>query len=110
MVSRKTQERLEKWLRHFKITHLFDRIIGTLDDSKAKAIFQIMQDFKIPRERTIMVGDTEFDILSAKDAGVVSVLALYGAEKPEAALALSPNYFINSFEEILDITLKYEKS
>ncbi|MHA1200422.1 MAG: HAD family hydrolase [Candidatus Heimdallarchaeaceae archaeon] len=110
LVSRKSHERMEKWLHHFKITHLFDRPIGTLKDSKSKAINEIMQEFNMPTERTIMVGDTEFDIMSAKEAGVNSVLALYGAEKPEKALALFPTYTINSIEEILEICDEHLKS
>ncbi len=103
IVSRKSQERMEKWLHHFKITHLFDRPIGTLENSKSNAILQIMKEFNIPPERTIMVGDTEFDVLGAKDAGVHSVIALYGAANPEEVFALSPTYSINSIEEIIKI-------
>ncbi len=110
LVSRKSHERMEKWLHHFKITHLFDRPIGTLENSKSNAIKEIMDEFAIPNERTIMVGDTEFDILSAQEASVNSVLALYGAEEPETALALSPTYSINSIEEILKITKEHLKS
>lgn len=110
LVSRKSHERMEKWLHHFKITHLFDRPIGTLEDSKSKAIIEIMGEFNMPIDRTIMVGDTEFDIMSAKEAGVNSVLALYGAEKPDKALALSPTYSINSIEEILEISKEHLES
>ncbi|TFG10664.1 HAD family hydrolase [Candidatus Heimdallarchaeota archaeon] len=110
LVSRKTHERMLKWLHHFKLTHLFDKPIGTLENSKANAIDDIRAEFQIPTERTLMVGDTEFDITSAMDAEVSSVLALYGAEKPEAALALGPTYVINSIEEILEISKKHLNS
>ena len=110
LISRKTHERMLKWLHHFKITHLFDKPIGTLENSKAKAIDEIRAEFQVNTERTLMVGDTEFDMTSAKDAGVSSVLALYGAEKPQAALALDPTYVINSIDEILEISKKHLKS
>lgn len=110
LVSRKSHERMIKWLHHFKITHLFDRPIGTLENSKSIAIQQIMEEFQIPSERTLMVGDTEFDLISAEEAGVDSVLALYGTDMPEKTLALSPTYTINSIEEILDISKKHLNS
>lgn len=110
IVSRKSQERLMKWLRHFKITHLFDKFIGTLEQSKCSAIQEIMADFNIPSERTLMVGDTEFDIISAQEAGISSVLALYGAEKMAKALALSPTYTIQSVEDVIEIARKHIES
>ncbi len=110
LISRKTNERLLKWLHHFKITHLFDLQIGTLENSKSSAIHEMMSKFSVSPKRTLMVGDTEFDIQSAQEAGVSSVLALYGAEKPDKALALSPTYSINSIEEIFEVIKEHLKN
>lgn len=103
IVSRKSQERMEYWLKHFKITHYFDVPIGTLENSKTAAIKRIMEKLKFPKERTLMIGDTEFDIISAKSADVYSVLALYDAAEPEKVLKTKPDYCINYLNEIFAI-------
>ena len=108
LVSRKSQERMEDWLKHFKITHLFDKTIGTLADSKSKAIASIMVSFQISSDRTFMVGDTEFDINSAHTAGVKSVVALYGASKPKEIMKLNPTHTLDNINDILDIISQYE--
>ncbi|MFW9852183.1 MAG: HAD family hydrolase [Candidatus Thorarchaeota archaeon] len=109
IVSRKPQERMDYWLKHFNITHFFDIPIGTIENTKADAIKHIMGELKISKSRTIMVGDTEFDILSAKRAGVYSVLALYDAADPENALKSEPDYCINKLSEIFDVIEKIKQ-
>jgi phosphoglycolate phosphatase-like HAD superfamily hydrolase len=108
IVSRKPQERMEYWLNHFKITNLFDMPIGTIERTKTPAILKIMNKFQMTRNRTIMVGDTEFDIQSAKDARVNSVLALYGASEPEKVLKLNPDYTISNIREIFTIINEFQ--
>ena len=103
IVSRKSQERMEFWLNYFKISQYFDYPIGTLERTKATAIQKLMNYYGIPTERTLMIGDTEFDIKSAKRARVISVAALYDNSEPQKLLALSPDYTIDKFEDILTI-------
>ena len=100
IVSRKNQNRLEKWLEYYKIADFFDVIIGTLEKSKAKAISSIAEKLSISKENTVMIGDSEFDILSAKEAKVISIVAMYGATQPKKVLELKPDYQIRSFDEI----------
>ncbi|NPD87709.1 MAG: HAD family hydrolase [Asgard group archaeon] len=107
IVSRKSQKRMEYWLKHFKITHLFDITIGTLERTKTPAILKIMNQLEMEKNRTIMVGDTEFDIQSAKDAEVHSILALYGASEPEKVLKLNPDYTISHITEVLNVTNEF---
>ena len=101
IVSRKSQERMEFWLKYFNISQYFDYPIGTLERTKAKAIRKLMNYYEIPSDRTLMIGDTEFDIVSAKQARVISVAALYDNPNPQKLLDLSPDYTIEKFENIL---------
>jgi phosphoglycolate phosphatase len=55
---------------------------------------------QIPRERVLMVGDTEIDIEFAARAGVACCWAAYGFGDRERCLALSPTYVIESIEEL----------
>lgn len=110
IVSRKPQERMEYWLNHFKITHLFDIPIGTLERTKTPAIQRIINKLKISKSKTFMVGDTAFDIKSAKSAEVHSILALYGASKPEDVLKLKPDFVIKDIMEILEILEDFQSN
>ena len=94
---------MDYWLNHFNITHFFDIPIGTIENTKAHAIKRIMKKLKIPKSRTLMIGDTEFDIISAKGAGVHSVLALYDAADLDKALKAEPDYCINKLSEVFDV-------
>ncbi len=109
IVSRKPQERMDYWLKHFNITHFFDIPIGTVENTKANAIKRIMEKLKTPKSRTLMIGDTEFDITSAKGAGVHSVLALYDAADLDKALKAEPDYCINKLSDIFDVIEKIKQ-
>jgi len=109
IVSRKPQKRMDHWLQYFNIMHLFDYPIGTIERTKSDAILRIQEKYRIPSDRTFMIGDTEFDIKSAKQAGVKSVFAFYGASEPEKVLKLNPDFIINDLEEILSILSNCEK-
>ncbi len=100
IVSRKSQNRLERWLEYYEIADFFDVVIGTLENSKAKAILRIAEKLSVSKENTVMIGDTEFDIISAKDAEVISIVAMYGTTQPKKVLELKPDYQIRSFDEI----------
>lgn len=100
IVSRKSQNRLERWLEYYEIADFFDVVIGTLENSKAKAILRIAEKLSVSKENTVMIGDTEFDIISAKEAEVISIVAMYGITQPKKVLELKPDYQIRSFDEI----------
>ncbi|MHA1668352.1 MAG: HAD family hydrolase [Candidatus Heimdallarchaeaceae archaeon] len=106
IVSRKSQKRMEYWLHHFSLSRFIDDAIGTVEKTKAFAIKTLMKKFNITKERTVMVGDTEFDIRSAKEVGVISVAALYDCTHRDLILSLNPDFTINKFEEIVMIVSK----
>ncbi len=106
VVSRKSQKRLDFWLDLFNINGYIDMAIGTLEYSKAPAINKIRTDLGISKNKTLMVGDTAFDIMSAKEAGVKSVAALYDTLMKEEMLNLKPDYVIKSLNELVTIVKK----
>ena len=103
IVSRKRQSRMEYWLSYFNIREYFDYPIGTVEDCKSHAIRRIMNHYKISIDRTLMIGDTEFDMQGAKEAGVISVAAMYGSSKPEELSKMQPDFSISSPTQIYDV-------
>ncbi|MBQ8574480.1 MAG: HAD-IA family hydrolase [Clostridia bacterium] len=57
-------------------------------------------------EKPLMVGDTKFDIIGAKDAGVPSVAVTFGFGSVDEMIVNGANYVAKNCEEIKDIVLK----
>jgi phosphoglycolate phosphatase len=51
---------------------------------------ELMAEFDVPPERTLMIGDTTHDLQMALNAGCPSVGVSYGAHEPQAFVELKP--------------------
>jgi phosphoglycolate phosphatase len=61
----------------------------------------LMQEFGAARDRTMMVGDSGIDILTARNAQVKSCGVTYGFQ-PETLAPLQPDLLVDRFEELAD--------
>lgn len=61
---------------------------------------ELMEEFNVVREATLMIGDTTHDLNMAKNAGVHAVAVTYGAHAREVLAVESPAYCANSVEEL----------
>lgn len=95
------------------IKHLFDAIYCWEDTDKNKPdpepLFAAMRDIGAKPSQTIMIGDTDADILGAKNAGVASAW-YYSKENEEIYdedqyAHLNPDYVVRHFKELLEIVL-----
>jgi len=77
----------------------------TIDDCRSKPdpqmIHDLMNEFNVLPENTVMVGDTTYDMDMAINAGVRRVASAYGAHSEESLLLRNPLFMGNSFEKIL---------
>jgi phosphoglycolate phosphatase len=63
-------------------------------------LLELMDEFNVSPEATLMIGDTTHDLLMARNAGVHAVAVTYGAH-PRAILEAESNaYCANSVEEL----------
>jgi phosphoglycolate phosphatase len=58
---------------------------------------EIMDELGVTPERTLMIGDTTFDLQMAQNAGVASLALSYGAQSEQALLAHSPLACFDNF-------------
>jgi HAD superfamily hydrolase (TIGR01549 family) len=70
------------------------------DPAPFRRVFQLMGGDPQP---ALMVGDTAADILGARNAGLASVAALWGARDRDGLLALEPDHTAESPQDILDL-------
>jgi len=63
-------------------------------------LHELMQEFDVPPERTLMIGDTTHDLGMAQNAGCASVGVSYGAHDHETFAAYKPLYVAHSVTEL----------
>jgi phosphoglycolate phosphatase len=63
-------------------------------------LHELMREFDVPPERTLMIGDTTHDLQMALNAGCASVGVSYGAHEPDAFEVLQPRAVLHSVAEL----------
>lgn len=102
-LRRTTMEGIEK----FDLHDFFDTVV-TMEDTKkhkpdAEPAFEALRRLDIEAERAIMVGDSKFDIICARNAGVKSVLVDWSvAAQAESGIENKADFKIRSLKELLD--------
>jgi phosphoglycolate phosphatase len=76
----------------------------TADETAGKPsplmLHELMREFGVEAERTLMIGDTTHDLQMALNAGCASVGVSYGAHEPDAFHALKPRFIAHSVFEL----------
>ncbi|WP_111637122.1 HAD-IA family hydrolase [Marinomonas shanghaiensis] len=75
----------------------------TLSKPNPLMLVQILTELNIRPEQAIMVGDTEYDLNMATNAGMKSIGVTYGAHKAERLKACQPHALINDFNQLSNI-------
>ncbi len=89
----KSRRGLNHALEWHEVTHLFDAT-GCADETRSKPhpqmLLELMERLAVEPERTLVVGDTEFDLLMAANAGVDGVAVTCGVHDRERLLECAP--------------------
>ena len=85
------------WLNYFDITRCADE---TASKPHPRMLHEIMAHCAVAPERALMVGDSAFDLLMARNAGVDSVAVGFGAQPLDSLRAHEPRLAINEFSEL----------
>lgn len=96
-------------LDYFKITDLFDVVScpdGEFGNSnKAYLIKRALEQTGIAAERTVMIGDTEFDAAGAVGAGVHFIGVLYGYGSRETMEKVGATHFVEDVAALREALL-----
>lgn len=109
---------VEKILKHFHLEHYFDVIVGSeLDGTRvekeeviAEVLAQLFFQYKIPREKVVMVGDRRFDIQGAKVHGLDSVGVVYGYGGRIELEEAGADYIFATVDELLEYLIPVENA
>ncbi|GGX04525.1 HAD family hydrolase [Aquimarina muelleri] len=103
LLSNKFHDLTCKCANHFFPNIKFDAIIGQSDLYKKpdpKGALDISHSLKIPLDQLVLVGDTEVDIRTAKNAGIDSIAVTWGFRKEEDLITLSPDCIIKNSNDL----------
>jgi phosphoglycolate phosphatase len=101
----KSRRGLDEVLHTVALQGVFDAS-RTADETAGKPsplmLQQLMAEFGVDPERTLMIGDTTHDLQMALNAGCASLGVSYGAHEPDAFHALQPRFVAHSVREMHD--------
>lgn len=99
----KSRRGLDEALQSVQLHGLFDAT-RTADETASKPhprmLLELMAEFGVAPQRTLMIGDTTHDLQLAANAGAASVAVSFGAHEPEAFGAHAPRFVAHSTAEL----------
>ena len=99
----KSRQGLNEALHDVDLKGVFDGS-RTADETAGKPspimLHELMREFGVEAERTLMIGDTTHDLQMALNAGCASVGVSYGAHEPTAFEPLKPRVVAHSVQEL----------
>ena len=104
LLTTKGQDQAEKIIDHFDLSKYFDFVMGRREGiahkPAAEPLLFICNELEIDAKDTMIVGDTELDILCGKNAGAITCGVTYGYRTEESLKKNNPDYLVNDFTEI----------
>lgn len=105
IASNKTHEVIEKMMDFYFRGIQFDAVFGQRKQVPPKPnpriVIDILHKTGIPKEKTLYVGDTSVDMLTAHNAGLKSIGVLWGFRSKEELLKAGADCIIEKPEELL---------
>lgn len=101
----KSRRGLDRVMSATGLGELFE-ITRCADEARSKPdplmLHQILQSSGVSADTALMVGDTDYDVNMATNAGVTSVAVTYGAHDRARLDRAAPTHSVDSFVEFLD--------
>jgi phosphoglycolate phosphatase len=111
VITNKNTEFCGPLLESLGIKHYFTRVIGGDAGFPIKpapdSIEKIMALCNVPKEFTVMVGDSVADVQAGKAAGVTTCAVTYGYRSEEELRVAGPDYIVQSIAELKTLFVPY---
>lgn len=106
IATSKPEEFTLKILKHFDLLKYFDFVAGaTMDGSRGEKADVIRHAIELSgiedKSQAIMIGDTHYDILGAKENDLASIGVLFGFGDYEELTKAGADYIVESIEDII---------
>jgi len=107
LLSNKIDYITKQVLIDFNIDTFFNLALGSTDNMakkpSAEPVLYIMDKLKVAPSSVVMVGDSEPDIMCAKNAGIKSIAVTYGYRSKKQLEHLNPDFIIDDIMELKSI-------
>lgn len=104
LATGKSRRGLDRVLERLELERFFDAT-RCADETASKPdplmLTQIMQQLGIPPQRTLMVGDTEYDMEMGRRAGTTCIGVSFGAHSAQRLATHRPERIMDSLRELL---------
>jgi len=94
-------------LKNLDIKKYFDDVLGADDllciKPSSCPLDMLIEKYGMNKNKTIMAGDMDIDVLSGKNAGILTCGVTYGIGKKEDILKAGPDFIINNIIELKDL-------
>ena len=107
VASSKPEPFVEKVLEHFGILEYFEVVVGSTMDGARSAKSEVIEEalarlgLSQERESVVLVGDKNYDVFGAREAGLECIAVTYGYGSFEELSDASPLKILSSPEEVV---------
>ncbi len=110
VVTSKLEKYAKMIVQHFEFDLYLDDLVGAeytgKHSGKGQLITQLMERNRIQASHSVvMIGDTQYDMIGAKENGISSLAVGYGFGTAETLQACNPDYLVESVDELAELLL-----
>ena len=105
ITTSKNEPVAQKMCQHLGLTAYFDGIYGSTPAAlhKADVLQRAITENLAPKDSSVIVGDTKFDLIGGKTVGIKTLAVTWGFGTNETLLAENPDFVANTAQELCDI-------
>jgi len=107
LLTTKAQDQAELNLSFFKLIDQFDYVMGRrpgiANKPSPEPLLKICEDLNVSISDTLMIGDSDLDILCGKNAGTKTCAVTYGYRSKEELIKTSPDFLIDNLFDLTNI-------
>lgn len=104
LLTTKSQEQADRIIDHFNLRKYFSYVMGRRNGFAHKPspepLFSICREINTDTKNTLMIGDTELDIICGKNAGALTCAVLYGYRNEEQLKSYQPDYLLKNLNDL----------
>ena len=107
IVTNKSHDLSVQTLKHFGIDKYFNKVFGGDDLNCRKPtgcpIGKLLSEIKVPRDKAIIIGDSDIDVKAGKLAGILTCGLTYGIGRKRDLEKEKPDYILDDIRKLKDI-------
>lgn len=109
VVTAKRRQMALRGLQLAGMAEFFSTVVAMEDTAKHKPdpepVLKAMEGLKADPALTVFIGDSPFDILAGKNAGIKTIGATWGMAAAERLLAHQPDFLVEDWDQLLQYLL-----